>query len=784
MGCPRDGVHPGDSVPFTPVPWRLMDLGSRDVPKGQPGAELTRAKVRVPRTRAGSLERGRLLGPLMSVDDTGIVVVRAPAGSGKTTLLAHWASVDRARDFAWVSLDETDNDVVTFWRHVVDALGAAAPEVAAYATELVGRASPDVTGAVIPAVLTSLAERDRPLVLILDDYQSIADQACHDSLRHLTRRLVGHSALVVSSRTEPPLNLARLSVEGRARIISPVDLAFTTAEVVQLLARHGLRPTEAVSQLLSDTEGWATGVGLSIVRAAGKGATQRSMGGPDLIREFLVEEVLEAMDPADRDFLRRCSVLTTLSTDLCAQVTEAPQSGRRLAALSTGNVLITRVDRESQTYRVHQLLRDVLQNELREADPEANDRAHTLAAQWFLDQGRPIEAVEHALRVSTPALAADTIAACWFETIMSGNLTTVARWLHHFDDTKLRAFPFVLIAAAWTAGFQGDWTAAWRYSRASQALAADGTPPDGTASFRSARALMLAGLGLDGITDVRKQAEIAFHLEGPDSSWHPLAAALLGAANLAAGRNDEARPVLSQAATAISGPVGVATYAMGQLAILEGREQRWTETERLARQAIDEIERLGLENLVSSGAAYVMYAAAAAHRGDLAIARRRLQSLNPILPSLSTAMPFDAFQIHLLTAETNAAIGEQRAAAVHAEAAQRHQELLTDAGIFEGRLAALTIEKSPEAGTTRSAGTSPTLTARELDVLTLLPTALSLREVGDHLYVSRDTVKTYVTRIYRKLGVSSRSAAITRATDLGLLERPERGTAARGFERA
>ena len=748
-----------------------MDPVGRDAPTGQPGAELTRAKVRVPRSRAGSLQRERLLGPLMSIDDSGIVVVRAPAGSGKTTLLAHWASVDRARDFAWVSLDEIDDDVVTFWRHVVDALRAAAPEVAALATELVGRASPDVTGAVIPAVLTGLTERDRPLVLVLDDYQSITDQACHDSLRHLTRRLVGHCALVVSSRTQPPLNLARLSVEGRARIISPVDLAFTKAEVVQLLARHGVRPTEAVSQLLSDTEGWATGVRLSIGRAAATGATQRPMGGPDLIREFLVQEVLEAMDPADRDFLRLCSVLTTLSADLCAQVTGIPQSGRRLATLSAGNVLITRVDPESQTYRLHQLLREVLQNELREADLEAHDRAHSLAAQWFLDHGRPTEAVEHALRVSTPTLAADTIAACWFETIMSGNLTTVARWLHHFDDTELRAFPFVLIAAAWTAGFQGDWAAAWRYSRASQALAADGTPPDGTASFRSARALMLAGLGLDGITDVRVQAEIAYHLEGPDSSWRPLAAALLGAANLAAGRNDEARSVLSQAATAISGPVGVATYAMGQLAILEGREQRWAETERLARQAIDEIERLGLDNLVSSGAAYVMYAAAAAHRGDLAVARRRLQSLNPILPSLSTAMPFDALQIHLLVAETLAVIGEHSSAAVHADAARQHLELVGDAGLHAARLTALSAKLAAGTGTTPGSGEVPGLSARERDILTLLPTTLSLREVGDQLYVSRDTVKTHVTRIYRRLGVSSRSAAVTRATELGLLDR-------------
>jgi ATP/maltotriose-dependent transcriptional regulator MalT len=132
-------------------------------------------------------------------------------------------------------------------------------------------------------------------------------------------------------------------------------------------------------------------------------------------------------------------------------------------------------------------------------------------------------------------------------------------------------------------------------------------------------------------------------------------------------------------------------------------------------------------------------------------------------------MPFDAFQLHLLMAETYAVIGEMRAVAVHTESTQRYLELIGYAGIFEDRLATLIAKTPPEAHRARKPDDPPNLTARERDVLALLPSTLSLREVGSELFVSRNTVKTYATNIYRKLGVSSRSAAVTRAKDLGML---------------
>ncbi len=748
-----------------------MDCRYQRSSSERPVAEVIKAKIQIPQPQTGTLERTRLLEPLMTADDSSVVVLRAPAGSGKTTLLAQWAAADRARDFAWLSLDETDNDPVTLWRYVVAALGTVAPEATDKARVAVNRPAPDVTHTVVPELLNTIAELRRPLVLVLDDYQMITDQSCHDSINPFLRQMAGPLTVVIASRVEP-LNSARMAVQGRARILSGPDLAFNGAEILQLLARLGVRPTRrAATQLISETDGWAAGVRLSIGRSRSPDEAQRLPEQVDLIREFLIQEIVETLDPADRELLRRCSILNTLEPGLDECVTGMAQVGNRLAELSKGNVLIRSVDDRNKTYRIHQLLRDVLQTELHEHDPDERDRLHELATTWFIEHDRPIEAVEHALRVSEPDLAAHTIAGCWFETIMTGRLATVTRWLTRFDDSELRRFPFVLIAAAWAAGFRGDWGEAWRYSQATTALTTKGQTPDGTRSFESARALMRAGLGLEGVTEVRAQAEIANRLEDVESPWRPLATALLGAANLALGRDEEARHALSEAANSLFGPHGVATYAMGQLAILEAGEHQWTEVERVSGRAIEESERLGIENLVSSGAAYVMHAAAAAHRGDVAIARRRLRALNPLLPSLSTAMPFDAFQIHLLTAETYAAIGDLRAAAVHAEAARQHHELLADAGILEARLAAMISKTPPDASTAGRPRTAPTLTARERDILALLPTTLTLREVGDELYVSRDTVKSYVTRIYRKLGVSSRSAAVTRATELGMLER-------------
>jgi LuxR family maltose regulon positive regulatory protein len=215
---------------------------------------------------------------------------------------------------------------------------------------------------------------------------------------------------------------------------------------------------------------------------------------------------------------------------------------------------------------------------------------------------------------------------------------------------------------------------------------------------------------------------------------------------------------------------GPAIYARGQLALLEIAEGNWNEAERHADLACAAIEELEVGDLLSSGAAQVAAAAIAAHDGQEGLARQRLHALSRVQASLSDAIPFDAFQINLVAAETYLAIGDHRSAAVHANTASARLEAFGDAGIFEPRMAAVleSLANRAEGGDQAAEQVEP-LTHRELQVLELLPTDLTVRDIGRELFVSRNTAKTHLASVYRKLGVTSRSAAIAKARELDLI---------------
>ena len=211
-------------------------------------------------------------------------------------------------------------------------------------------------------------------------------------------------------------------------------------------------------------------------------------------------------------------------------------------------------------------------------------------------------------------------------------------------------------------------------------------------------------------------------------------------------------------------------YARGQLALLEIQQEHWAEARRHTDIACAAIDEMQFGGILASGAAQAAAAAVAAHDGQGTAARQKLRDLSPVMAKLSDAIPFDAFQIHLIAAETYLAIDEPVAAAVHAETANRRLAAFGDAGIFELRLAAVLdalADEDLKHDLTR--GPEVEITERELEVLALLPTDKSLREIGEELFVSRNTAKTHLTNAYRKLGVSSRDAAVARARQLGLI---------------
>lgn len=244
---------------------------------------------------------------------------------------------------------------------------------------------------------------------------------------------------------------------------------------------------------------------------------------------------------------------------------------------------------------------------------------------------------------------------------------------------------------------------------------------------------------------------------------------MAGVTRFGLGRSKDARVALADAAEAPAGSDGVAIYARGQLALLEMSNGNWEEGERQTDLALADIKELKVGNLLSSGAAQVAAAAAAAHFGNRGLAFQRLNSLAPLQKVLTDAIPFDAFQIHLIAAETYLVIGDYRAASVHARTAHSRLEQFGDGGIFEQRLEETmrTIESGNEAAT--SPADPKALTDRELQVLTMLESPLSLRDIGGELFVSRNTTKTHVASVYRKLGVTTRTAAVARARQLELI---------------
>jgi LuxR family maltose regulon positive regulatory protein len=389
---------------------------------------------------------------------------------------------------------------------------------------------------------------------------------------------------------------------------------------------------------------------------------------------------------------------------------------------------------------------------------------------WWLENDGTQRAIHHALQAKAYEQAGELLCANWLEYMLSGSLETVREWIGRFPDKAMRDYPPILVASAWIAAFSGDAKGTHRFATAAREASFDRPMPDGTASYASSVEILRAGLGHDGLKDANEHAELAYSLEPTGSPWKPLTAALAGVTRFGLGLSEDARVALAEAATAPVGPDGVAIYARGQLALLEISDGNWEEGERQTDQARADIEELKLGNLLSSGAAQVAAAAVAAHFGNRGLARQLLRSLAPLQKVLTDAIPFDAFQIHLLAAETYLVIGDYRAANVHARTACSRLERFGDGGIFERRLEETmrTLESANETASTFPVEPEP-LTDRELQILTLLESELSLRDIGGKLFVSRNTAKTHVASVYRKLGVTTRTAAIARARQLDLI---------------
>ena len=350
----------------------VRQLDGRSRRAGGSAFDLVASKLRRPLIRPGTVRRSSLIERLARGDPGPIVSVVAPAGYGKTTLLSQWAERN-GQAFAWVSVDEADNDPKVLLSYVAEALDAVEPIDERVFDALASPVS-SVPGSVVPRLGRAFSSMTSPVVLVLDDVHVLRNSECRAALSVLADHVPAGSRLALASRAEPPLRIARLRAEGKIMEIGPDDLSLTRDEASSLLRNVDLALAEEdVAELHERTEGWPAGLYLAALylREGGSFASAAfSFGGDDrLVSDYMESEFLSRISRQQRAFLTRTAVLERMCGPLCEAVLDMGGSAAILADLAGSNLLLVPLDRRGEWYRYHHLFRDMLLAELHRLEP-------------------------------------------------------------------------------------------------------------------------------------------------------------------------------------------------------------------------------------------------------------------------------------------------------------------------------------------------------------------------------------------------------------------------------
>jgi LuxR family maltose regulon positive regulatory protein len=752
----------------------LLEREGQSRRAGGPVSDLVASKLRRPQIRPGTVRRSLLVERLAHVDRRPVVSVVAPPGYGKTTVLAQWAERN-GQSFAWVSVDDRDNDPKVLLTYVAEALDRVEP-IDERVFDALASPGSSVPGSVVPRLGSAFSSMTSPVALVLDDVHMLRNRECQAALSVLADHVPGGSRLAVTGRETPPLRVARLRAEGRILEIGPRDLSLTRDEASLLLSNAGIAVGEDdVTELHRRTEGWPAGLYLAALylREGGTlGTAAISFGGDDrLVSEYVESEFLARVSRSRRAFLTRTAVLERMCGPLCDAVLEVSGSAGVLAELERSNLLLVPLDRRGQWYRYHHLFRDMLLAELERLEPGLIPVLRRRAAGWCLRNGLPEEALEYSIVAGDAGTAAGLVGKLAFPAYQQGRVATAERWFGWLDDHAPQGgYPAVAVLAAMMSALAGKPGEADRWAGVAEREAAVVSLPDGSSSIEPWLALMRALLCRDGVDQMRADAELAAGTMAAGSFWRTAAIMCLGAAHLMAGDPDRADVLFEDAAAA--GRAGGAAIgvclALAERSLLaiagggwEAAGRHLSEARALARDA--KVEDYPPVTLLHAVAARI-----ALHQGDRPRAIAELTRAQRLRPGLTYALPHLAVQARTELARCHLALADVAAARI---LLREVTEVLTrrpGLGVFAGQAEDLRAELS------RARDSSPpgasALTAAELRLLPMLPTHLSFREIAGEMFLSPNTVKSEAISIYRKLGASSRSQAVTRSRQLGLLE--------------
>jgi LuxR family transcriptional regulator, maltose regulon positive regulatory protein len=415
---------------------------------------LVTTKVRVPRTRTELVPRPRLREALVRNEGRRLTLVSAPAGFGKTTLLSEWFE-DRSEDgrpVAWLSLEEADNDPARFLAYLVSALRSALGEGIGEGV-LASLRLPEFppVEAVVGVLINELADVRDEVTIVLDDYHVIHSGPIHEATSFLLEHLPENVHLVISSRADPPLPLAKLRARDQVTEIRAAALRFTTEEATAFLKGvMGLTLSAAdVATLEEVTEGWIAALQLAALsmrdREDVSGFVETFSGGNRHVLDFLAEEVLERQSEGVREFLLKTSVLERMSAPLCDALTSRNDGQQMLERLEHDNLFLIALDDERRWYRYHHLFADFLRSRLQRGQPERMRELHRRAAEWYERNGWTSEAVRHALAAQEHDWAADLVEQVARKMWFRAEIMTLLGWLEALPEETRRRRPQLLL---------------------------------------------------------------------------------------------------------------------------------------------------------------------------------------------------------------------------------------------------------------------------------------------------------------------------------------------------
>ena len=472
---------------------------------------LLKTKLYMPPLPSEMVRRPRLVDRLKAGFSRKLTLISAPAGFGKTTLLSECFSSSET-PVGWVSLDPDDNDPSRFWAYFISAVQKLYPGLGEAAMEMIDSPQPPTFDTLLTELINEMPDcgdlPGHPCVVVLDDYNAIDEKSIHKGVTFLIDRMPAQLHLVISTRVDPPLPLARLRAGGQLCEFRTGDLRFTPEEAAALLNDlMGLGLSEKdIAVLDARTEGWVTSLQMAALSMRGRddisGFVASFGGSHRFVLDYLSEEVLSRQTADVQLFLLETSILERMSGALCDAVTARKDGGEVLRRLEESNLFVTPLDEERTWYRYHNLFADLLQRRLHQMEHNKVKLLHSRASKWCERNGLTDEAISHALSAGDCERAANLIERAAESTLMRSEVNTFLGWVEALPDEIVHCRPRLCAFNAWALLLSGRPLATIE----EHLRAAAESDPAGLASGEVAmlRALMAALKG-----DTRESTELA-----------------------------------------------------------------------------------------------------------------------------------------------------------------------------------------------------------------------------------------------------------------------------------